>query len=61
MRHRPGQYELEAAIVACHAEALSWAETDWEQFVVLCGMLLCRSLPSPGASAASLCRRVQSK
>ncbi len=26
--HRPGPYQLEAAIVACHAEAQSWSATD---------------------------------
>jgi predicted RNA polymerase sigma factor len=43
---RPGPYQLQAAIVACHAEAPSWEETDWEQIVVLYDMLLCLS-PSP--------------
>jgi len=43
---RPGPYQLQAAIVACHAEAPSWAETDWEQIVVLYDMLLCLE-PSP--------------
>src|SRR5437588_8877151 len=27
--HRPGPYQIEAAIAACHAEAESWAATDW--------------------------------
>jgi predicted RNA polymerase sigma factor len=28
-RHRPGPYQLQAAIVACHAEAAPWEDTDW--------------------------------
>jgi RNA polymerase sigma factor (sigma-70 family) len=43
---RPGQYQLQAAIVACHAEAGRWADTDWEQIVLLYDMLL-RLAPSP--------------
>jgi RNA polymerase sigma-70 factor (ECF subfamily) len=39
-QHRPGPYQLQAAIVACHAEAESWDTTDWEQVVVLYDMLL---------------------
>src|SRR5215472_7989047 len=27
---RPGPYQLQAAIVACHAEAASWEATDWQ-------------------------------
>jgi RNA polymerase sigma factor (sigma-70 family) len=45
-RHQPGPYQLQAAIVACHAEAADWASTDWEQIVVLYGMLL-QLAPSP--------------
>ncbi len=45
-RQRPGPYQLQAAIVACHAEADSWAHTDWEQIVVLYDMLL-HLEPSP--------------
>jgi RNA polymerase sigma factor (sigma-70 family) len=44
--HRPGPYQLQAAIVACHAEAGRWEDTDWEQIVVLYGMLL-HLAPSP--------------
>jgi RNA polymerase sigma-70 factor (ECF subfamily) len=44
--HRPGPYQLQAAIVACHAEAPSWADTDWEQIVLLYDMLL-HLEPSP--------------
>jgi RNA polymerase sigma-70 factor (ECF subfamily) len=45
-RHRPGPYQLQAAIVACHAEAKSYADTDWPQILVLYGMLL-HHAPSP--------------
>jgi RNA polymerase sigma-70 factor (ECF subfamily) len=44
--HRPGPYQLQAAIVACHAEAESFAATDWAQIVVLYDMLL-HQAPSP--------------
>jgi RNA polymerase sigma factor (sigma-70 family) len=37
---QPGPYQLEAAIVACHAEAPSWAETDWLQVLLLYEALL---------------------
>ena len=37
---RPGPYQVEAAIVACHAEAASWAATDWRQIVLLYDLLL---------------------
>jgi RNA polymerase sigma factor (sigma-70 family) len=43
---RPGPYQVQAAIVACHAEAPSWEETDWAQIVILYGMLLSLA-PSP--------------
>jgi RNA polymerase sigma-70 factor (ECF subfamily) len=43
---RPGPYQLQAAIVACHAEAKHWDDTDWTQIVVLYDMLL-RLAPSP--------------
>jgi RNA polymerase sigma factor (sigma-70 family) len=45
-QHRPGPYQLQAAIVACHAEAERWEDTDWEQIVVLYDMLL-HLAPSP--------------
>ena len=44
--HRPGPYQLQAAIVACHAEAPDWDSTDWEQIVLLYDMLL-HLEPSP--------------
>jgi RNA polymerase sigma factor (sigma-70 family) len=37
---RPGPYQLQAAIVACHAEAERWEDTDWPQIFVLYTMLL---------------------
>jgi RNA polymerase sigma-70 factor (ECF subfamily) len=43
---RPGPYQLQAAIVACHAEAARWEDTDWPQILVLYTMLL-RLQPSP--------------
>ncbi|MDQ6672355.1 MAG: sigma-70 family RNA polymerase sigma factor [Chloroflexota bacterium] len=45
-QHRPGPYQLQAAIVACHAEASNWGDTDWEQIVLLYDMLL-HLAPSP--------------
>jgi predicted RNA polymerase sigma factor len=43
---RTGPYQIEAAIVACHAEAESWAATDWRQIVLLYDLLL-QMKPSP--------------
>jgi predicted RNA polymerase sigma factor len=43
---RPGPYQVEAAIVACHAEAASWATTDWRQIVLLYDLLF-QLKPSP--------------
>jgi RNA polymerase sigma factor (sigma-70 family) len=45
-QHRPGPYQLQAAIVACHAEAERWEDTDWEQILLLYDMLLTLA-PSP--------------
>ena len=45
-QRRPGPYQLQAAIVACHAEAGRFADTDWEQIVLLYDMLLALA-PSP--------------
>lgn len=42
----PGRYQLQAAIAMCHAEAPSWAQTDWLQIVTLYGVLLGQD-PSP--------------
>jgi RNA polymerase sigma factor (sigma-70 family) len=44
--HRPGPYQLQAAVVACHAEARTFADTDWPQIAVLYDMLISRA-PSP--------------
>jgi RNA polymerase sigma factor (sigma-70 family) len=38
--HSPGPYQLQAAIAACHCEAPTWADTDWQQILVLYDMLL---------------------
>jgi RNA polymerase sigma factor (sigma-70 family) len=43
---RPGPYQLQAAIVACHAEAARWQDTDWTQIAVLYDILL-HLAPSP--------------
>ncbi|GAA4574072.1 sigma-70 family RNA polymerase sigma factor [Planotetraspora kaengkrachanensis] len=43
---RPGPYQLQAAIAACHAEAASFEETDWVQILVLYDMLT-HLVPSP--------------
>jgi RNA polymerase sigma factor (sigma-70 family) len=43
---RPGPYQLQAAIVACHAEAACWEDTDWTQIAVLYDMLI-HLAPSP--------------
>ncbi|MDA8370238.1 MAG: sigma factor-like helix-turn-helix DNA-binding protein [Nocardiopsaceae bacterium] len=43
---RPGPYQLQAAIVACHAEAPAWEATDWPQITILYDMLLALA-PSP--------------
>jgi RNA polymerase sigma-70 factor (ECF subfamily) len=45
---RPGPYQLQAAIVACHAEARSWEETDWLQILLLYDQLV-RLAPGPVA------------
>ena len=36
---RPGRYQLQAAIAACHASAPSWEATDWLQIVALYDLL----------------------
>jgi predicted RNA polymerase sigma factor len=45
-QRRPGPYQLQAAIVACHADAERWEDTDWAQIVLLYDMLLTLA-PSP--------------
>ena len=47
---RPGRYQLQAAIAACHATSPSWEETDWLQIVTLYELLL-RIDPSPVVAA----------
>ncbi len=40
-RHRaPGPYQLQAAIAACHSESPTWADTDWDQILVLYDLLI---------------------
>ena len=43
---RPGPYQVQAALVACHAEAPSWQATDWPQILALYDLLL-QMTPSP--------------
>ena len=45
-RGRPGPYQLQAAIAACHADAPTSAATDWRQIAAIYGELL-RFDPSP--------------
>ena len=45
-RHRPGPYQLEAAIQAVHCEAPSWEATDWPQLIQLYSLLAVLD-PSP--------------
>ncbi|MFI5047278.1 MAG: RNA polymerase sigma factor [Acidimicrobiia bacterium] len=45
-RGRPGRYQVHAAIVACHAEALDARSTDWLQIARLYDELA-RLVPSP--------------
>jgi len=45
-RHRPGPYQLQAAIAACHGDAATAAGTDWRQIAALYSELL-RFDPSP--------------
>ncbi|GHO42213.1 RNA polymerase sigma factor [Ktedonospora formicarum] len=43
---RLGPYQIQAALVACHAEALSWEATDWRQILLLYDLLM-QMAPSP--------------
>ncbi len=36
---QPGQFQIQAAITACHAEASSWEATDWPQILALYDLL----------------------
>jgi RNA polymerase sigma factor (sigma-70 family) len=38
--HKPGPYQIQAAILAVHGEAPSWDMTDWPQIVALYDLLL---------------------
>ncbi len=38
-RHRPGRYQLQAALAACHAQARRASQTDWLQILTLYDML----------------------
>ncbi|MDX3646046.1 sigma factor [Streptomyces sp. MB09-02B] len=42
----PGPYALQAAIAACHAQAHTYAETDWPRIATLYALLAARA-PSP--------------
>ena len=48
-RGHVGQFQLQAAIAAVHAEATTFAETDWLQIAVLYEMLA-RVAPSPAVT-----------
>jgi RNA polymerase sigma-70 factor (ECF subfamily) len=45
-RGRPGPYQVQAAIAACHADAATASDTDWRQIATLYSELL-RFDPSP--------------
>jgi RNA polymerase sigma-70 factor (ECF subfamily) len=45
-RNQPGPYQLQAAIVAVHADAESFEDTDWPQIVALYDQLLAAT-PTP--------------
>jgi RNA polymerase sigma-70 factor (ECF subfamily) len=45
-RGRPGPYQVQAAIAACHATAPAAADTDWPQIAALYGQLIL-FVPSP--------------
>ncbi|GAA5065352.1 RNA polymerase sigma-70 factor (ECF subfamily) [Thermocatellispora tengchongensis] len=45
-RGRPGPYQIQAAIAACHATAARWQDTDWQEIAALYGRLA-RLTPSP--------------
>jgi len=49
--HRPGPYQVQAAIAALHARAPTPAATDWEEILGLYDVLL-RMAPSPVAALA---------
>ncbi|MEV8442792.1 RNA polymerase sigma factor [Actinosynnema sp. NPDC051121] len=45
-RGRPGPYQVQAAIAACHATAAAAGDTDWPQIALLYGELV-KLVPSP--------------
>ncbi len=45
-RHHTGRFQVSAAIAACHAEAETWASTDWLQILTLYDVLV-QLDPSP--------------
>jgi predicted RNA polymerase sigma factor len=45
-RSQYSPYLVQAAVAACHAEAISWAATDWVQLLVLYDLLLALA-PTP--------------
>jgi RNA polymerase sigma factor (sigma-70 family) len=45
-RKRPGPYQIQASLAACHAEAPNWESTDWPQILALYDLLL-QMTPSP--------------
>ena len=45
-QRRPGPYQVQAAIAACHATAATAADTDWAEIAALYGQLA-RLVPSP--------------
>ena len=45
-QHRPGPYQVQAAIAACHGSAPAAAATDWRQIALLYGRLV-EFVPSP--------------
>jgi RNA polymerase sigma-70 factor (ECF subfamily) len=45
-RGRPGPYQVQAAIAACHVTAARAADTDWAEIALLYGQLA-RFLPTP--------------
>jgi RNA polymerase sigma-70 factor, ECF subfamily len=48
--NRPGPYQIQAAIAACHSGAATAADTDWRQIALLYGELI-RCEPSPMTEA----------
>ena len=49
-RGRPGAYQIQAAIAACHSGAATAADTDWREIALLYGELI-RYEPSPMVAA----------